>query len=134
MWKNFIFHPILMCFSQMICYEKWNKSFNKRLFVKFIVFLLKGSKGSKMRFCWRWEIFILFFFLHLIPHKKLSVVCQQIFSMFYRSKRGHSGGGGIQFRIWKNFIFNPILLVFFNVSTWKSNKSYLKHYCSIYCF
>ena len=47
-----------------------------------------------------------------------SVIYQQIFSIFYRfrAKRGQSSGGGgeIQLRIiWKNFIFNSILMGFF---------------------
>ena len=57
-----------------------------------------------------------------------SVVCQQIFSIFYRFWviRGQSSGGrGIQFRIiWKIFIFNTIWIVFFsNDSLWKNEQS-----------
>ena len=56
------------------------------------------------------------FFVFDSSHWEFSVVCQQIFSIFYRFKviRGQSSGGrGIQFRLmWKNLIF-LIRMVFF---------------------
>ena len=114
-WKNFIFNPILMGFFPKNSSWKMQQKLPQEFFCSIFQFLYKrGQRVKKLWFCRRWEIFIfhpilMWFFAFDSSQWELSVVCQQIFSIFYRfqDKMGQSsGGGGIQFRIiWKIFYF-----------------------------